>query len=160
MWARDLTLDVGSRSNTASKNKSIVRGLAYHRKIYRLLESWQRVSAPEQQLFIEPWLRLVKPDPETGKRRCCQPDAVVIDPASETGIVIEVKLNWKDGRDEKLLDTYLEAAMAAFDLRATWPALITSNVRGLPHQPRLGLGSLLTCDDWNVGDPTPVILVP
>lgn len=159
MWARDLTLEVGSRSNTASKNKSIVRGLAYHRKVYRLLESWQRVSAPEQQLFIEPWLRLVKAD-RKGKRRCCQPDAVVIDPISQTGIVIEVKLNWKDGRDEKLLGTYLDAVQAAFDLKATWPALITSNIRGLLHQPRLGLGSLLTCDNWNPGDPTPVILVP
>lgn len=160
MWERDLTLDVGSRSNTASKNKSIVRGLAYHRRIYRLLESWQRVSAPEQQLYIEPWLRRLAPDPKTGKRPCCQPDFVVIDPSTDTGIAGEVKLNWKDGRDEKLLGLYLDAVQAAFDLRAVWPALITSNVRGLRHEPRLGLGSLLACDDWTRGAPTPVILVP
>jgi hypothetical protein len=159
MWARDLTLDVGSRSNTASKNKSIVRGLAYHRKVYRLLENWQKISAPEQVVFIEPWLRLVNPN-EKGKRACCQPDAVVVDPASNTAIVIEVKLNWKDGRDEKLLNLYLDAVKAAFDLDHVWPALITSNIRGYEHQPRLGLGSLLKCDNWEPGDPTPVILVP
>lgn len=159
MWARDLTLDVGSRSNTASKNKSIVRGLAYHRRIYRLLENWQKISHPEQELYIEPWLRLIEPN-EEGKRPRCQPDALVIDLDSETGIVIEVKLNWKDGRDEKLINTYIDATRAAFGLRHVWPALITSNVRGLPYAPRLGLGSLLQCDDWSRGDNTPVILVP
>lgn len=160
MWARDLTLDVGSRSNSASKNKSIMRGLAYHRKVYKLLEQWQRLSAPEQELYIEPWLRLVHPDPETGKRRCCQPDFVVVDIASETGIVGEVKWNWKDGRDEKLINLYLDAAKAAFGLKQTWPALITSNIRGYEGQPRLGLGSLLACDSWQPGEITPVILVP
>lgn len=160
MWARDLTLGVGSRSNTASKNKSIVRGLAYHRKVYRLLENWQQISAPDQQLFIEPWLRRLEPEPGKKKRPCCQPDFVVIDPATETGIVGEVKLNWKDGRDEKLLDLYLDAVRHAFDLRATWPALVTSNIRGYPHPVKLGLGSLLSCDGWNIGDPTPLLLVP
>ena len=154
MWERDTTLSVGSHNNTASQNKSIVRGLAYHRKVYRLLENWQAISAPEQDLYIEPWLRHWK------TKKCCQPDAVLIEPQTETGIVIEVKLNWKDGRDEKLLDLYLEAVRKAFGLRATWPALITSNVRGLKYQPLLGLGGLQLLDSWNVGDRTPIILVP
>lgn len=154
MWERDGTLSVGSHNNTASKNKSIVRGLAYHRKVYRLLESWQKISAPEQQLYIEPWLR------HHVTRKCCQPDAVLIEPQTETGIVIEVKLNWKDGRDEKLLDLYLKAVCQAFGLRAAWPALITSNVRGLKSKPLLGLGGLQYVDSWNVGDHTPVLLVP
>ncbi len=160
MWARDLTLDVGSRSNTASKNKSIVRGLAYHRRVYRLLENWRKISAPTQELFVEPWLRLTEPNPETGKRNCCQPDFVLVDPLTETAIVGEVKLNWKDGRDEKLINLYLDAVRVAFGVGATWPALVTSNIRGLPYAPRLGLGSLLNCDDWTPGSPTPVILVP
>lgn len=160
MWERDLTLEVGSRSNTASKNKSIVRGLAYHRKVYRLLENWQRISAPEQQLFIEPWLRRLEPLPGKKKRPCCQPDFVVIDPVTETGVVGEVKLNWKDGRDEKLLSTYMEAVPAAFGLRAVWPVLVTSNIRGYSHPVKLGLGSLLSVDSWSVGDPTPLLLVP
>lgn len=160
MWERDLTLGVGSRSNTASKNKSIVRGLAYHRKVYRLLESWQQISAPDQQLFVEPWLRRLKPEPGKKKRPCCQPDFVVIDPITETGIVGEVKLNWKDGRDEKLLDLYLDAVRHAFGLRATWPVLVTSNIRGYAHPVKLGLGGLLSCDGWNIGDPTPLLLVP
>lgn len=154
MWARDLTLGVGSRSNTASKNKSIVRGLAYHRKVYRLLENWQRISAPEQQLHVEPWLR------HSVTRKCCQPDFVVVDPITNTGIAGEVKLNWKDGRDEKLLALYIDAVREAFALRHVWPALVTSNLRGYAHPPLLGLGSLLSVDNWDRGNPTPLILVP
>lgn len=154
MWERDTTLSIGSQVNTASKNKSIVRGLAYHRKVYKLLGSWQKISAPEQKLFVEPWLR------HSGTRKKCQPDAVLVEPVSKTGIAIEVKLNWKDGRDEKLINLYLDAAAQAFGLDAVFPALITSNVRGLEHQPLLGLGSLRLVDAWNIGDPTPVILVP
>lgn len=154
MWARDFTLEVGSRSNTASKNKSIVRGLAYHRKIYKLLAQWQRISAPEQTIHIEPWLRNLK------TRKCCQPDFVLEDKTTQTAIVGEVKLNWKDGRDEKLINLYLDAARVAFGLIGVWPVLITSNIRGLHYSPRLGLGSMLNCDDWEPGAPTPIILVP
>lgn len=160
MWTRVTDIDVGSRSNYASKNKSIMRGLAYHRKVYKLLEVWQKLSAPEQQLYIEPWVKRVKPDPKTGKRPMRQPDAVLVDPASNTAIVIEVKMNWKDGRDEKLVNEYLECVRHAFDVAMCWPCVITSNVRGLKHEPRMGLGSVLTCDDWYPGADTPVVLVP
>lgn len=154
MWARELNIAVGSQNNYASKNKSIMRGLAYHRKIYKLLTNWQRISAPEQQLYIEPWLRHVK----TKKLR--QPDAVLVDPLTNTAIVIEVKMNWKDGRDEKLVNEYLDCVLSAFDVSMCWPCVITGNVAGLKHEPRLGLGSLLGCDDWRPGSPTPVVLVP
>lgn len=154
LWFRDHSLSTGSRSNYASKNKSIVRGLAYHRRVYRSLEAWQQLHARDQLLHVEPWLR------NAASGQCLQPDAVLVDPATATGLVIEVKLNWKDGRDEKLLQDYLPSAQQAFELEMVWPALITSNVAGLGWQPRLGLAALLGCADWRPGEPTPVLLLP
>lgn len=153
-WCVEHGRDTGSRSNYSCKNKSIMRGLAYHRKLYKLLEAWQRISADDQVLHIEPWLK----EQRTGQ--WLQPDAVVVDPLTNTGIVIEVKLNWKDGRDEKLIREYIPATLSAFGLIAVWPVLITSNVRGLKHEPQLGLGSLLDCISWQPQHPTPVLLVP
>jgi hypothetical protein len=83
-----------------------------------------------------------------------------VDPMTDTGVVGEVKLNWKDGRDEKLLGLYLEAVTHAFGLRAVWPVLVTSNIRGYAHPVKLGLGDLLSVDYWTVGQPTPLLLVP
>lgn len=144
---------MGSQSNYRCANKSIMRGLAYHRKLYKLLEAWQRVSAPELELHVEPWLKHSK----TGQR--LQPDAVIVDPASRTGYAVEVKLNWKDGRDEKLIRSYIPAVCEAFSLSCVWPVLITSNVAGLKQEPRLGLGAIEDCCAWQVGEPTPVLLV-
>ena len=152
-WRLAPELQVGSQSNYACKDKSIVRGLRYHRRIYKLLASWA-LFQPDQDLIVEPWLREVR------SRRCLQPDAVIVHAESATALVIEVKMNWKDGRDRKLIDEYLDAAQSAFGLRCVWPALITSNVRGLAHRPRVGLGQLLGCCDWAPGEPTPVVLVP
>lgn len=153
-WQLDFKVTIGSKTNKASKNKSIVRGLAYHNKVYKLLSQHIELTAPEQRLYVEPWFR------HSGTRKMRQPDAVLVDEMTRTAIVIEVKMNWKDGRDGTLLDVYLQAAKEAFNLEATWPALITSNVAGLKHRARLGLGALMGVVDWNPGDPTPVILVP
>lgn len=131
-----------------------MRGLAYHRKMYKVLQAWQQLTAPEQSLHIEPWLRCK----ETKKLR--QPDAVLVDEMTNTAIAIEIKMNWKDGRDEKLIEEYLPAVKSAFGVEMVWPALITSNVAGLKHEARLGLGALLNCVDWFPGAPTPVLLVP
>lgn len=136
------------------KNLSVVRGLAYHRRVYRTLKQWQKTEAQDQKLVIEPWLR------HSVTRQLLQPDSVIVDLASNTGLVVEVKLNWKDGRDVKLLGSYLPAVKEAFDLDDVYPALITSNVAGLKYEPRLGLKQLLACDDWEPGAPTPVVLFP
>lgn len=153
-WIRDFSLSVGTASNTASRNKSIVNGLRYHRRVYKLLAQHLLLNQIDQDLHVEPWLR------EVSSRRCLQPDAVLVDPSTSSALVIEVKLNWKDGRDEKLINEYLFAAQSAFGLRCVWPALITSNVAGLSHEPRIGLSQLLGCADWAPGDPTPVVLLP
>lgn len=152
-WYVDHSCNIGSTTNAACKNSSIRRGLAYHRKVYRQLETWVG-QHPDQQLHIEPWLR------HSVTRQLRQPDAVLVDTASETAVVIEVKMNWKDGRDEKLLKEYLAAAQEAFNLQATWPCVITSNLRGLKYAPLLGLTKLLLVDDWTPEQPTPVLLLP
>lgn len=154
-WVRVWDCDIGTGSNYATKNPSIVRGLRYHRRVYRLLEAYVAVTCPDQVLYVEPWLEHV----QSNRRR--QPDAVLVDTLTNTGIVIEAKLNWKDGRDEKLIQEYLWATQSAFGLELTWPALVTSNVAGAARgQVLLGLKHLQDCCDWIPGDPTPMVLVP
>lgn len=154
-WFIDHTVSTGSLSNTSCKNLSIKRGLRYHRRVYKLLESHLSAETEfQQQLHVEPWLR------HSVTKQLLQPDAVIVDDATSTGLVVEVKLNWKDGRDEKLLKQYLPAVQSAFDLAAVWPVLITSNVTGLKYKPLLGLTALLDCDAWEPGADTPVLLLP
>jgi len=90
----------------------------------------------------------------------CQPDSVLIDRITGGGIVVEAKLNWKDGRDEKLINLYLDAAKSAFGLEQTWPVLITKNIRGYEGQPLLGLKQLEGAFQWRPGKITPVLLLP
>lgn len=155
-WSREVDNQIGTNSvsKTKTRNSSIRRGVAYHKRVYRDLEKWCKKHAPEQKLYVEPWLR------HDTSRLLRQPDAVLVDPLTNSGIVIEVKLNWKDGRDEMLIGTYLSAAQSAFGLVATFPVLITSNVMYLGREPLLGLDKLLEAADWFPGDPTPVILHP
>lgn len=155
-WAREPSFNALGvfGSATKTKNKSLINGRRYHQRIYRRLEHWQPRRASDLQLYIEPWLR-----GQTTKRML-QPDAVLIDPLVNGAIVIEAKMNWKDGRDEKLVNEYLYAVQSAWGLDVTWPALITGNIAHLGREPRLGLDALLDVYEWSPGDPTPVLLVP
>lgn len=155
-WTREHNFDIGTfgKKTSKSKSKSIQRGNAYHNRIYNKLRHWQIDACREQELVIEPWLR------GEVTRRMLQPDFVLLDRFTRTAIVGEVKLNWKDGRDEKLIGSYLHAVKSAFGLEMVWPALVTSNVAHLNRSCRLGLNALLTVDDWEPGSPTPVLLVP
>jgi hypothetical protein len=152
-WKIEHGIAIGSQYNTASKNKSIVRGLQYHRRCYRALEAYAK-TLPESELMVEPWLRRLE------DKRLRQPDAILVDRFTNTAIVIEVKMNWKDGRDTKLIQEYLVAAKAALAVDYTWPALITGNVRGYRGTPLLGLGELHRCQEWRPGTITPVVLLP
>jgi len=160
-WQYVPGFNIGTGANTASKNKSIVRGLAYHNKVYRALRAFV-AAHPEAgyELYVEPWFRELHPRP--GKSRCamCQPDAVLIDKFTGGGLIIEVKLNWKDGRDDKLINLYLGASRSAFGLEETWPALITRNIRGYTGTPLLGLRNLEGAFKWRPGMLTPVLLLP
>lgn len=155
MWERAPEFSIGS-TNKACKDKSIVRGNAYHRRVYRQLHSFV-ASSPElgYEFYEEPWLRRT-----SGPRKMCQPDGVLLDPFTGGALVVEAKLNWKDGRDEKLLDLYLHAAKSAFGLTQTWPLLITKNIRGYQGKPLLGLRHLEAAYEWKPGDLTPVMLLP
>jgi len=76
-----------------------------------------------------------------------------------TALVVEVKLNWRDGRDEKLLSKYLPVVKNAFKLEAVWPLVIVGCLRGYEHPPLLGFKQLDRAFSWQAGDPTPVMLV-
>lgn len=154
-WTRAPEFSIGSAKNNASKNLSIVRGLAYHRRVYASIDRFVKAH-PDlgYTWYEEPWLRCL------GRRQMCQPDGVLVDGFSGGAIVVEAKLNWKDGRDEKLIDTYLHAAKSAFGLTATWPLLITSNIRGYKGKPLLGINNLEKAYQWTPGDITPVMILP
>lgn len=81
-------------------------------------------------------------------------------PEANVGIVCEVKLNWKDGRDIKLIDEYLPIVANAHGLDMVWPLLITHNLRGYQHPPILGLRKWEDAMLWFPGNPTPLMLVP
>lgn len=157
-WERAPEFAIGSRVNNACKDKSIVRGLEYHRRVYRNLEGWcARHPEAAYEFIEEPWLRRQEGE---GRRQMCQPDGVLLDKFTGGAIVVEAKLNWKDGRDEKLIKTYLDATKSAFGLSTTWPLLITRNLRGYKGPPLLGLGHIERVFEWKPGDLTPVMLMP
>ena len=154
-WERAPGFAIGTYGNRACTNKSIIRGRQYHRRTYDKIAAFIDANpALGYKWHEEPWLR----HQFTGKM--CQPDGVLVDMFTGGAIVVEAKLNWKDGRDEKLLATYLEAVKSAFGVPATWPLLITSNVRGYKGQPLLGLRHLERAYRWRPGDLTPVMLLP
>lgn len=143
----------GASTGAKGSDDQQERGNAYHRKVYRLLQMHCAVSLPGWRLLVEPWFK--------GKvsQRLRSPDSVLIDDAASVGIVAEVKLNWRDGRDTKLLDEYLGIVKSAFGLEKVRPLLITRNLRGYQHDPLLGLRHLDRCLDWHPGKPTPLMLL-
>ena len=154
-WERAPEFNIGSAVNNSCKDKSIVRGLAYHRKVYKRLHEWVAKNPDLGYKFIEePWLRRT-----SGPRKMCQPDGILFDQFTGGAVVVEAKLNWKDGRDEKLINTYLAAARSAYQLSITWPLLITSNVRGYKGEPLAGLRQIDRAFEWRPGMLTPVMLL-
>jgi hypothetical protein len=138
---------------TTSKNTALARGVAYHRRVYRALSDYCVLQPELGRLHIEPWIR-------SSSYKLRSPDAVLIDEVTGTGLIIEVKMNWSDGRDVKLIDEYLPGCQSAYGLSCVWPLLITQNLRGYRHKPLLGLGQLSAALAWQPGDPTPLLLLP
>lgn len=145
---------MGADTGAKSTNSAATRGIEYHRRVYRLLQS--RLQR-EADLLVEPWFQRVDDQPTRTFR---QPDAVIRDYVPDCAIVVEVKLNWADGRDEKLLNEYLPIVKNAFGLDVVWPLMITRNLRGYKHPPLLGLSALDDCLAWSPGSPTPLLLLP
>lgn len=152
-------LRIGSSKGCQSTG-SKQRGILYHRRVYRSLRthfnclSQQAEDLETWQLLIEPWYYC----PKTGRFR--QPDAVILYPPERVGIVVEVKLNWKDGRDVKLIDEYLPIVKSAEGLDYTWPLLITQCLRGWQGDPIKSLEEINQAQSWQAGDQTPLMLLP
>ena len=153
-WYHQPDVRFGSSTGctTKTKNSAIERGLAYHQRFYKLLKIHCQVNLPEWEVLVEPWFR-----DWNWKRR--SPDAVLLHRPEKRALVIEAKMNWKDGRDAKLLNEYLPIVRSAFDLEQVAPLIVTGNVRGYKHPVLLGLGDLLKPLDWKPGLPTPTMLV-
>lgn len=146
---------MGAKGASKSTNPAAARGIAYHQRFYRHLRQAFPERYPQHRLIIEPWFIH-----ETTKARR-SPDTVVIDHSTGTGIVIEVKMNWAGGRDEKLINEYLPIVQNAFGLECVWPLLVTGNVRGASQKPLLwtaDLAPLERCMEWFPGDETPLAL--
>lgn len=152
-WKLEENMRMGASVKLTAAKGSKRRGQEYHRKIYQRMRT---TLGPQMglKLLIEPWYRcLTEP-----KMR--SPDGVILLPEANVGIVVEVKLNWKDGRDVKLIDEYLPIVTDAHELDMCWPLLITQCLRGYPHPPLLGLRRWEDCMTWMPGSPTPLMLVP
>jgi hypothetical protein len=153
-WRYRRGFNFGASTGNSGSNKAAQKGLQYHRRTYKALEA----AYPDtSQLLIEPWFQEI-----TGalRERMCSPDAVLLMPELEAALVIEVKLNWNDGKDNKLLDLYLPVVQSAFKLQTVWPVLITANLRQASQKPLLGLPALEDALSWVPGSPAPILLHP
>lgn len=149
-WKHDKGMKVGAAygaKGTGAKQ----RGIRYHRAIYDKLRKMLGMSR-DLQLLVEPWYRC------TTKPKMCSPDSVIIFPDLALGVVIEVKLNWKDDRDQKLIDLYLPVVRQAHKLDVVCPLLVTQCLRGYQHRPLIGLKRWEEALGWHPGQPTPLLL--
>jgi hypothetical protein len=148
---RENYFGIGTADGAKGNTRAAQRGIEYHRRVFRAL-----AGAPIDgwRLVVEPWLQ----ERTTGRFR--QPDAVLVHDEDRLGIVVEVKLNWADGRADKLLQTYLPAVRSAFKLELTWPLLVTANIRGYQHPPLLGFTEIMNAMAWEPGAPCPLLLHP
>lgn len=152
-WYKTEQVKFGASANAKSLNAAAERGNAYHRKVYKLLEMQLRIqNMDEWELMIEPWFR------NRRTRRLRSPDAVLLNAGAKLALVVEVKLNWAGGKDEKLLDHYLPIVSAAFNVRA-YPCMVVQCLRGYEHEPLKGLMAIWQALKWNAAKPTPVTLV-
>lgn len=150
-WYHMENARLGASTGAKTTDATLAKGNAYHRNIYTRLRSAIPDLLPDYRLLIEPWFRDFN-----WKQR--SPDAVAL--AEDHAFVIEVKLNWRDGRDVKLIDEYLPIVRSAFALPEVSPVLITADLRGYKHPPLLGLPQLPLSRSWKPSLPTPVLLVP
>jgi hypothetical protein len=150
-WKRDPGMKVGAAYG-AKATGSKQRGIRYHNKVYAQLIKLLRPE-PGVKLLIEPWYKCLTAP------RMRSPDSVILLPDVSAAVVVEVKLNWKDGRDVKLIDEYLPIVKAAEEVDMVWPLLITQCLRGAQQPPLLGLRRWEDAMSWQPGDPTPLMLV-
>lgn len=146
-------LGASIKATTAGDNDAIRRGNKYHSHVYKVLRmEWLFNDHHPWELLVEPWFR-------TGKWKLRSPDTVLLNREDSSAVVVEVKMNWKDGRDTKLLNEYLPIVKSAFGLDRVYPAMIVGNLRGLKHPPILSLSQLIPAAlEWKPGAGTPTLL--
>lgn len=147
-------MGASTNSTKASEGSSaaIIAGIRYHKRVYAGLGLHVSVSMPGWKLLVEPWYKAVV------SQKLRSPDAVLLNAERGLGIVIEVKKNWSDGRDKKLLDEYLGIVRSAHDVQ-TVPLMIFSNCRGFRHEPHVDImEALAAAEAWKRGGPTPALL--
>lgn len=146
---------MGASVNKGATNPAILAGIRYHKRMYKLLSLHVAQHMPDWRLMVEPWFKAKV------SQTLRSPDAVLLAPATLEGrreaIVVEVKKNWKDGRDTKLLDEYLGIVASALGVR-TSPLMVVGNLRGLAHQPLLSMADITSVLTWKRGEPTPTLL--
>jgi hypothetical protein len=136
-----------------STNSAIEAGIRYHRRFYKTLALHAALNLPQWKVNVEPWFR-------TASYKLRSPDAVLLCEETKQAIVIEVKKNWADGRDVKLLDEYLPIVASAHGVR-TYPLMVVGNVRGLKHRPFVSIADIIERPlAWKPGQPTPTLLKP
>lgn len=129
------------------------RGIDYEQKVVSRLNPFVRDHMEGWRVLVGPWYQ------NTVTKRWRQPDIVLIHDEDKIGIVCEVKLNWAEGKDLKMLDVYLPIVKQVHELDCVWPLLITRCTRGYPHPIILKLEDLDRCMAWQQGDPTPMLLM-
>lgn len=161
-WKLRSGYNIGASFGAMSGSKQQLDGIRYHRRFYKALEARYPTDeeaareAGQWHLLVEPWFRRV--GSSQGNEKMRQPDAVLVDYENKLGICIEAKLNWKSGRDAKLIDEYVPIVKRAFRLDVVWPLVVTGNVRGYNGKVLLGLDEIEACMEWRPCDPTPMLL--
>ncbi len=156
-WIYQPDVNFGASAKASSGSKQLSRGIAYHRKVYKTLRLQHEISMLGGELLIEPWFRSVPNDGGNYDRR--SPDAVWLFREEGFAIVIEVKMNWADGRDVKLLEEYLPIVKSAFELEKTYPLMIVGNVRGYTGSPYLSMPAISALQRYKPSDITPALLM-
>ncbi len=151
-WYHQADVKFGAATAPKAHQAQLEAGQAYHRKVYKQLRL-AFGGNKAYRLLIEPWF-------VSDKGRRCSPDSVLFDVELNIALVVEIKLNWASGRDEKLINLYLPVVKAALGVEEVWPLLITKNVRGYNHPVLCGMDELWDAMAWLPGQPTPLLLHP
>lgn len=144
---------MGASTNKGATNAAILAGIRYHKRMYKVLKLNSGSVWPGWKLMVEPWFKAMK------SQKLRSPDAVLVQADLGKALVIEVKKNWADGRDTKLLQEYLPIVRSALNVEVA-PLMIVGNVRGLRHAPLLSFADVMAASwAWKRGEPTPTLLV-
>jgi hypothetical protein len=149
-WYHKPDINFGASAGAKGSSGARHAGILYHRKFYNVLKLHTSVNLAGMRLLVEPWFQA-----KSGTRR--SPDAVLIDDVCNRALVIEVKLNWKNEREEKLMNEYLPIVEAALGVK-TVPLLVAGSIINYKGKPLLGLSQLNRAWAWMPDQPPSIML--